>query len=109
MRQVLPVHKLARAERPLAIAHRAVRRSLALGGEDDCSPRGRAVRLSTMTKGEEYQKRALAAEAHAATSLGITRAHFLESAKQWREKACEAGYLPIVEKARRSRRSGNIE
>jgi len=62
-----------------------------------------------MTKGEEYQKRALAAEAHAATSLGITRAHFLESAKQWHEKAREAGYLPIVEKARRSRRSATIE
>jgi hypothetical protein len=62
-----------------------------------------------MTKGEEYQKRALAAEAHAGTSLGITRAHFLESAKQWHEKAREAGYLPVVEKARRSRRSANIE
>lgn len=61
-----------------------------------------------MTKGEEYQKRALAAEAHAETSLGITRAHFLESAKQWREKAIEAGYAPIV-KARRSRRSANSE
>ena len=63
---------------------------------------------SIMTKGEEYQKRALAAEAHAATSLGITRAHFLESAKQWREKALEAGYLPIIEKASRSRRSADI-
>ncbi len=61
-----------------------------------------------MTK-EEYHKRALAAEAHAATSLGITRAHFLESAKQWHEKAREAGYLPIVEKPRRSRRSAKIE
>jgi hypothetical protein len=60
-----------------------------------------------MTKGEEYQKRALAAEAHAGTSLGITRAHFLESAKQWREKAREAGYLPIVEKSHRSRRARN--
>jgi hypothetical protein len=59
-----------------------------------------------MTKGEEYQKRALAAEAHAGTSLGITRAHFLEAAKQWRDKAREAGYLPVVEKARRSRRAG---
>jgi hypothetical protein len=62
-----------------------------------------------MTKGEEYQKRALAAEAHAEKSLGITRAHFLESAKQWHEKAREAGYLPIVEKARRSRRSAGSE
>ena len=58
-----------------------------------------------MTKGEEYQKRALAADAHAGTSLGITRAHFLESAKQWREKALEAGYLPVVQKARRLRKS----
>lgn len=58
-----------------------------------------------MSKGEEFQKRALAAEAHAATSLGITRAHFLESAKQWREKALEAGYVPVVEKVRRSRKS----
>jgi len=57
-----------------------------------------------MTKGEEYQKRALAAEAHAAKSLGITRAHFLESAKQWRDKALEAGYVPpVAPKARRSR------
>ena len=62
-----------------------------------------------MTKGEEYQKRALAAEAHAEKSLGITRAHFLESAKQWHEKAREAGYLPIVEKARRSRGSASSE
>lgn len=62
-----------------------------------------------MTKGEEYQKRALAADAHAATSLGVTRAHFLESAKQWREKAREAGYLPIVETARRSRGSASSE
>jgi hypothetical protein len=61
-----------------------------------------------MTKGEEYQKRALAAEAHAQTSLGITRAHFLESAKQWREKALEAGYQPIVEKARRPRKSAKV-
>ena len=58
-----------------------------------------------MTKGEEYNKRALAAEAHAEASLGITRAHFLESAKSWREKALEAGYPPIAEKAPRSRRS----
>jgi hypothetical protein len=58
-----------------------------------------------MTKGEDYQKRALAAEAHAEKSLGITRAHFLDSAKQWHQKALEAGYLPIVEKARRSRSS----
>jgi len=56
-----------------------------------------------MTKGEEYQKRALAAEAHAEKSLGITRAHFLESAKGWRAKALEAGYVPVVPKARRSR------
>ena len=56
-----------------------------------------------MTKGEEYHKRALAADAHAEASLGITRAHFLESAKQWREKALEAGYVPVVPKARRSR------
>jgi hypothetical protein len=56
-----------------------------------------------MTKGEEYQKRALAADAHAEKSLGITRAHFLESAKQWREKALEAGYQPVTPKARRSR------
>lgn len=62
-----------------------------------------------MTKGEEYQKRALAAEAHAGASLGITRAHFLESAKQWHEKAREAGYLPVVEKARRSRTSASGE
>ncbi|MBU1376944.1 MAG: hypothetical protein KKE02_03430 [Alphaproteobacteria bacterium] len=62
-----------------------------------------------MTKGEEYQKRALAAEAHAETSLGITRAHFLESAKQWHEKAREAGYQPIVEKTRRSRGSASTE
>jgi hypothetical protein len=61
-----------------------------------------------MTKGEEYRKRALAAEAHAGTSLGITRAHFLESAKQWHDKAHEAGYQPIVEKARRSRRPAGI-
>ena len=61
---------------------------------------------STMTKGEEYQKRALAAEAHAETSLGITRAHFLEAAKQWHDKAREAGFLPVVENARRSRRAG---
>ena len=58
-----------------------------------------------MTKGEEYQKRALAADAHAGTSLGITRAHFLESAKQWREKALEAGYVPVVAKTRRSRKT----
>jgi len=62
-----------------------------------------------MTKGEEYQKRALAAEAHAETSLGITRAHFLESSKQWHEKAREAGYLPILEKVRRSQLSANVE
>ena len=57
-----------------------------------------------MTKGAEFHKRALAAEAHAEKSLGITRSHFLESAKQWREKAHDAGYAPIVEKARRSRK-----
>lgn len=62
-----------------------------------------------MTKGEEYQKRALAAEAHADASLGITRAHFLESAKQWREKALEAGYVPVPEKARRPRKPASIE
>ena len=62
-----------------------------------------------MTKGEEYQKRALAAEAHAGTSLGITRAHFLEAAKQWHEKAREAGFPPVAEKARPSRRSAGIE
>jgi hypothetical protein len=56
-----------------------------------------------MTKGEEYQKRALAAEAHADKSLGVTRAHFLEAAKQWRDKAHEAGYRPPAQKARRSR------
>ena len=61
-----------------------------------------------MTKGEDYQKRALAADAHAVVSLGITRAHFLESAKAWREKALEAGYLPVVEKPRRSRRAPAI-
>jgi hypothetical protein len=61
-----------------------------------------------MNKGEEYWKRALAAEAHATTSLGITRAHFLESAKQWRDKAHEAGYQPIAEKAARSRRPTKI-
>lgn len=44
-----------------------------------------------MTKSEEYQKRAQAAEAHAEKSLGVTRAHFLEAAKQWRDKAREAG------------------
>ena len=54
-----------------------------------------------MTKGDDYQKRALAAEAHAEQSLGITRAHFLESAKAWREKAVEAGYVPVVEKKTR--------
>jgi hypothetical protein len=58
-----------------------------------------------MIKGEDYQKRARAAEAHAEKSLGITRAHFLDSAKQWRQKALEAGYQPTVEKARRSRGS----
>jgi hypothetical protein len=58
-----------------------------------------------MTKGEDYQKRALAADAHAEASLGITRSHFLESAKAWREKAIEAGYVPVVEKARRTRRA----
>jgi hypothetical protein len=57
-----------------------------------------------MSKGEEFHKRALAAEAHAEKSLGITRAHFLESAKAWREKAQDAGYVPVVEKARRSRK-----
>jgi hypothetical protein len=55
-----------------------------------------------MTKGEDYQRRALAAEAHAEQSLGITRAHFLESAKQWHQKALDAGYRPIIEKARQS-------
>jgi len=54
-----------------------------------------------MTKCEDYHKRALAAEAHAEKSLGITRAHFLESAKQWHDKAREAGYVPVVEKVRR--------
>jgi hypothetical protein len=54
-----------------------------------------------MTKGEEFQKRALAADAHAEKSLGITRAHFLESAKAWRDKAVEAGFVPP--KTRRSR------
>lgn len=54
-----------------------------------------------MTKGEDYHKRALAAEAHAEASLGITRAHFLESAKSWHEKAREAGYAPVVAKTRR--------
>jgi hypothetical protein len=58
-----------------------------------------------MTKGEEYNKRALSAEAHAEKSLGITRAHFLESAKQWREKALEAGYAPVVEKPKRTRKA----
>ena len=59
-----------------------------------------------MTKGEEFHKRALAADAHAETSLGITRAHFLESAKQWREKALEAGYQPpAAEKPRRPRKT----
>jgi hypothetical protein len=56
-----------------------------------------------MTKGEEYEKRALAAEAHAESSLGITRAHFIESAKAWREKALEAGYVPPAEKPKRTR------
>jgi hypothetical protein len=58
---------------------------------------------SIMTKGEEFHKRAEAAEAHAEKSLGITRAHFQESAKQWHEKALEAGYAPVVEKPRRTR------
>ena len=58
-----------------------------------------------MTTGEEYQKRAQAAEAHAEQSLGITRAHFLESAKQWHEKALEAGYVSTIVKARRLRSS----
>ena len=53
-----------------------------------------------MTKGEDFQKRAVAADAHAEQSLGITRAHFLESAKAWREKAIEAGYVPVAEKTR---------
>ena len=43
---------------------------------------------------DEFKR--LAAEAHAGTSLGITRAHFLESAKQWHDKAQEAGYHPEV-------------
>lgn len=51
-----------------------------------------------MTKGEEYEKRARAAEAHAEKSLGVTRAHFLEAAKQWRDKAREAGCLATAEK-----------
>ena len=59
-----------------------------------------------MTKGEDYQKRALAADAHAEQSLGITRAHFIESARAWREKAIEAGYVPVVEKKRRSASRG---
>ena len=46
-----------------------------------------------MNKVEEYQKRARAAEAHAEKSLGVTRAHFLEAAKQWHEKAREAADL----------------
>ena len=61
-----------------------------------------------MTKGEDYQKRALAADSHAEASLGITRAHFVESAKAWREKALEAGYVPVVEKARRSRKTAAV-
>jgi hypothetical protein len=51
-----------------------------------------------MTKSEEYQKRAQAAEAHAEKSLGVTRAHFLEAAKAWREKAREAANLTTAEK-----------
>ena len=58
----------------------------------------------TMNNGEEYHRRAQAAEAHADKSLGITRAHFIESAKQWSEKAHDAGYRPVVEKARRAPR-----
>ena len=58
-----------------------------------------------MTKGEDYQKRALAADAHAQASLGITRAHFLESARSWREKALEAGFAPVGEKPRRTRKA----
>lgn len=58
-----------------------------------------------MTKGEDYQKRALAADAHAEASLGITRAHFLKSARAWREKALEAGYVPVAEKPRRTRKA----
>ena len=51
-----------------------------------------------MTKIEEYQKRARAAEAHAEKSLGITRAHFLEAAKAWHEKASAAGHRGTAEK-----------
>lgn len=51
-----------------------------------------------MTKSEEYQKRALAAEAHAEKSLGVTRAHFLESAKAWRDKASAAESQPAAAK-----------
>lgn len=51
-----------------------------------------------MSKIEEYQKRARAAEAHAEKSLGVTRAHFLEAAKQWHEKAREAETLTTAEK-----------
>jgi hypothetical protein len=51
-----------------------------------------------MTKSEEYQKRARAAEAHAEKSLGVTRAHFLEAARAWRDKADAAGIRTTVEK-----------
>lgn len=51
-----------------------------------------------MTQSEEYQKRARAAEAHAEKSLGVTRAHFLEAAKQWHDKAREAENLATAEK-----------
>ena len=53
-----------------------------------------------MTKGEEYRKRARAAEAHAEKSLGVTRAHFLEAAKQWHEKAREADSATTASKVR---------
>jgi hypothetical protein len=57
---------------------------------------------SGMTKGEDYHRRALAADAHAEQSLGITRAHFIESARAWREKALEAGYIPAAGEKGRS-------
>jgi hypothetical protein len=51
-----------------------------------------------MTKSEDYQKRARAAEAHAEKSLGITRAHFLEAAKGWHEKARAAEHPTTTKK-----------
>lgn len=51
-----------------------------------------------MTQSEEYQKRARAAEAHAEKSLGVTRAHFLEAAKQWHEKARESENMTTAKK-----------